>query len=324
MNSPNMNNRPATAALFVLGAMALFGLIDNFVRLAAETGGLWQFHFLRSVIALFILMGFAYWRGIRIAPRNWKPVALRSVLATVAMVIYFGCLGLMPIAQVVAGLFTAPVFVVIFSVIFFKERVGPRRVLAVVIGFAGALLALQPDAGEVGLINAIPVVAGAGYALSNIATRRWCGDESTPTLLGGFFGLMMVWGLIGVVVLSVWPVAVPEGADGFILRGWVRPEGVFLAMIIIQGIGSLIGVGLTIRAYQLAEAAFVAVLENLLLVFATVWAALLWGEWPDLWSGIGLVMILIAGVVIAIRSPEPPSIRLPAGESNSGASRGAT
>jgi len=292
--------------------MALFGLIDNFVRLAAAEGGLWQFHFLRSALAVSMLLAFAAWTRVRVRPRRWRPVLLRSLLSTVSMVIYFGCLGLLPIAQVVAGLFTAPVFVVLFSVAFFGDRIGLRRILAVVIGFGGAILVLRPEAGSIGLINLLPVCAGAAYAMGNIATQRWCQEEGTLTLLGGFFGMMMVWGLMGVGFLALFPQPVPAGADGFILRGWVRPEGIFLIMILVQGVGSLVGVGLTIRAYQLAEAAFVAVLENLLLVFATLWAVILWGEWPDGLALLGLGLILIAGVTISARTPEPPTQRIPA------------
>lgn len=304
-------NRQTIAALCVLGAMALFGLIDNFVRLAAAHGGLWQFHFLRAVLAVGLLLGFAAWARISVRPKSWRAVLARSGLSSLAMVLYFGCLGLLPIAQVVAGLFTAPVFVVLFSVILFREKVGPRRIVAVIIGFVGAVLALRPDAGALGLVNFVPVFAGAAYALGNIATQRWCRDEGTLTLLGGFFGSMIVWGGLGVIALALFPVPVPAGADGFILRGWVRPEGIFAIMILVQGVGSLVGVGLTIRAYQLAEAAFVAVLENMLLVFATLWAAILWSEWPDALSLLGLGLILVAGVTIALRSPVPTPQRVP-------------
>ena len=74
----------------------------------------------------------------------------------------------------------------------------------------------------------------------------------------------------------------------------------------VQGIGSVLGVGLTIRSYQLAEAAFVSVFENMLLVFATLWAIILWGEWPDGLGLLGLALILVAGITIALRSEAPP------------------
>lgn len=298
---PGETSRTLTAALLVLGSMALFGLIDNFMRLAAETGGLWQFHFLRAVAALAILVPLALVLGKPLRPRLPGRVLLRSGLNSFAMVIYFGCLGFMPIAQVVAGLFTAPIFVVLFSALFFGERVSARRLLAVALGFLGILLALRPEAGDLSLLSVVPVLAGAFYGLGNLVTRRWLGAEGTLTLLAWFFGMMLLWGGLGCILIALWPQPVAPGAAGWATRGWVAPEGVFLAMILVQAVGSIIGVGLSIRAYQLADATMVAVFENTLLVFATIWAIILWGEVPDAVTLAGLALIALAGVLIALQ-----------------------
>lgn len=299
------NNKVLQAIISILSGMAVFGLIDNFVQLAAQTGGLWQFHFLRSIEALIILAAIAWFTKTSLWPKRWGAVIVRSLLTTIAMVIYFGCLGFMPIAQVAAGLFTSPIFVVLFSVLFFGETVGPRRIIAVIIGFAGAILALRPDADGISVWTLLPVMAGAVYAMGGIATRRWCEDEGTLTLLGAFFLNMLIWGAIGVAFLALWPLPVLPGGDGFFTRGWVTPSGAYLVVIMVQGAGSLLGVGLAIRAYQLAEPTVVAVFENGLLVFATVWAFFLWGQIPDALGLVGIGLIVLAGVIIAIRSDPP-------------------
>ena len=299
-------SRPVTAALLVLASMALFGLIDNFMRLAAETGGLWQFHFLRAVAALAILVPLAFLFGARLRPRAPGRVLLRSSLNSFAMVIYFGCLGFMPIAQVVAGLFTAPIFVVLFSVVLFGERISPRHIIAVALGFLGILLVLRPEAGDLSALSALPVLAGAFYGLGNLFTRRWLGAEGTLSLLAAFFGMMLIWGGLGCLAIALWPLPVAPGAEGWATRGWVAPEGVFLAMILVQAVGSIVGVGLSIRAYQLADATMVAVFENSLLVFATIWAIILWREGPDALAVAGLALIALAGVLIALRARPAP------------------
>jgi drug/metabolite transporter (DMT)-like permease len=299
-------SRPVTAALLVLASMALFGLIDNFMRLAAETGGLWQFHFLRAVAALAILVPLAFLFGARLRPRAPGRVLLRSSLNSFAMVIYFGCLGFMPIAQVVAGLFTAPIFVVLFSVVLFGERISPRHLIAVALGFLGILLVLRPEAGDLSALSVLPVLAGAFYGLGNLITRRWLGAEGTLSLLAAFFGMMLIWGGLGCLAIALWPLPVAPGAEGWATRGWVAPEGVFLAMILVQAVGSIVGVGLSIRAYQLADATMVAVFENSLLVFATIWAIILWREVPDALAVAGLALIALAGVLIALRARPAP------------------
>lgn len=298
--------RPGAAVAMVLGAMALFGLIDNFMRLAAATGGLWQFHFLRGLLAVALLWPVVRMQGGSFRPRRPGAVLLRSVFNSLAMVLYFGALGFLPIAQALAGLFTAPLFVVLFSVVIFGDGIGPRRIVAVALGFAGVVLALGLDAGGLGLSALVPVVAGACYGMGNLLTRRTCAEESTFTLLGWFFALMAFWGALGCIVLALLPQEVAAGAAGWVTRGWVLPQGWFLVLIVVQAVGSLIGVGMTIRAYQIAaDPTVIAVLENALLLFATLWAIVLWSEAPGPagWAGLGL--IVAAGVMIARRGAGP-------------------
>ncbi len=285
-----------------LSAMALFGLIDNFMRLAADTGSLWQFHLIRSIVALVVLYGAARVMKVGLRMQHPSRVAGRTFFAATAMVIYFGCLGVMPIAQAVAGLFTAPIFVVIFSVLFFGERVGARRIFAVLLGFAGIMLVLRPDAQGIGPLTILPIVAGAFHAMGNITTRRWCADEGTLTLLGAFFVAMLCIGAAGVVVMQVFVAQAPAGADGYVYRGWVPFAGAFMVITLIQGVGSLIGVGLIIRSYQLAESSFISVFENAMIVFATLWAVVLWGEVPSTVGVFGLALIVASGVIISVRS----------------------
>jgi drug/metabolite transporter (DMT)-like permease len=296
------DHNPKLAVICTLSAMALFGLIDNFMRLAAQTGGLWQFHFLRSVIALGVLFIVAIFLKISLRPKRPAKVLGRTFFETMAMLIYFGCLGTMPISQAVAGLFTAPIFVVIFSVVFYGETIGMRRSMAVLIGFIGIILALRPDAQGIGWLTFAPMLAGAFHAMGIITTRRWCDGEGTLSLLAMFFGFMMVIGGVGTILVGQFVTDVPAGADGFVFRGWVPFTGTFMILTVIQGVGSLIGVGLIIKSYQLAESSFIAVFENAMIVFATLWAIVLWAEMPDAIGLLGLICIVASGVIISVRS----------------------
>ena len=293
--------RPVAAALFVIAAMGVIGFIDNFVVVIAEETGLWQFHLMRAamvlpILALGTVLGFGTLR-----PRCAGPVMLRSVLVSVSMVLYFGALAFLPISEVVAGLFTAPIWVMLFSVLFLGQRVGPVRSLAAVAGFLGVLLVLKPDAGALTPVAAVPLIAGLFYALGAIVTRERCAGESVTAILAGFFGTMAVWALLGLAVLAVAAPEAPPGADGFILRGWGPPSDTVLFWTVVQAVGSILGVGLLTRGYQLADASFVSVFEYTLLGFVSAWAWILRGEALDALSLAGLCLIALSGIVIALR-----------------------
>lgn len=287
------------AAASVLGGMAALGLTDNFVPFISERGSLWQFHFIRSLMGFVILgavvaLGYGSFR----MNRPWAVLA-RSFFPASAMLIYFGCLSVLPIGVVVAGLFTAPLFVVLISILFQGKPVGVFRWAAVIAGFAGAVMVIQPDPAALDPVAFLPIVAGLFYAVGAVATRSWCEGESTLSLTAGFFGLLGVFGLIGIFVVNA---DAPAGHAGFVLRSWGPLDGPMLFWFAVQAVGSLIGIALIFRGYQLGEASHVAVFEYSLLVFASFWAWVLWDQTVSPLGLWGMVLIAIAGTVIALRS----------------------
>lgn len=296
-------DRTLTAAGAILIYAVLIAYADNYVRVIAAEAGLWQFHATRSVIAIVIIAVLALFAGRRLRPVSLRAVVARSAIHGVAMLIYFGCLAFLPVAQVAAGLFTAPIFVLLISRFAYGQQIGPVRILAVAIGFVGVVMVLGPTAMQGATLAALlPVFAGALYAMGNLATREWCADESAETLLIGFFSALGLFGLIGLVVLAIMPIAVPEGADAFIQRGWVFPSATFLFWVTVQAVVSVIGVGLMIKAYQMADASRVSVFEYIILPASALWGWLLWSEIPSLQAVLGMALITAAGAAIAIRS----------------------
>ena len=124
--------------------------------------------------------------GISIIPKLWKPVFVRTVFMVVAIFMYFSVMPMMPIAEAGAGLFTSPIFVLLFSAILFKERIGWRRISAVVLGSCGVLLILRPGSDGFSLYHLLPVLSGASYALGSIITFRYLSDESPLAILMSF------------------------------------------------------------------------------------------------------------------------------------------
>ncbi|MBT0958585.1 DMT family transporter [Alphaproteobacteria bacterium KMM 3653] len=294
--------RPRAAAVAILIGMASLGLVDNFVPLLAEEGGLWQFHALRSAICVGILVVAGALGMGRLRPRSLRHVAGRSFLVATAMVIYFACLALMPIGHVLAGLFTAPVFVLLITRFGLKRPVGPMRWGAAGLGFLGTLLVIQPDPANLDPLIFLPVAAGAFYGAGAVATRHWCEEEGTLALMTGFFAALGIYGVLGIAALALWPLEPAAGAAGFAMRGWVPVTGPFLFWTLVQTVGSILGMGMIIRGYQLGEVSRVAIYEYSVLVFASFWAWVFFAQTVGALQALGMVVIAAAGSIVAIRS----------------------
>lgn len=304
MTATQLTTRPLAAALCMIGSMMLLGFVDNYVSVIAQEVSVWQFLVVRAwmavpLIGVLSLLGLGTMR-----PQRLWAVATRSLLTSVGLMLYFGSLAFMPIAQSLAGLFTSPIFVLLMTVVVLKQKIGPWRVIAVALGFAGILMVLGFQQGAAGWIMFMPVAGGLFYAMGSLSTRILCAQESTLSMLAGIMITQCLLGTIALITLSIWAPEVPNGAAGFLIRGWVWPIMSVFPYIALQAVISVAGVFLLIRAYQWGEASQVSVLEYSIMIFGPFFAWLLMGEaiTPMMMAGIALIMV--AGGIIALRSAE--------------------
>jgi drug/metabolite transporter (DMT)-like permease len=300
----DLQTKPMAAALCMVGSMILLGFVDNFVATIAAQVSVWQFLAVRATMAVPLIYVLSLLGLGTMRPKRWWAVTLRSALTAIGLMLYFGSLAFLPIAQSLAGLFTSPIFVLLMTVLVLKQRIGIWRVIAVAIGFAGILLVLGIQQGAPGWVILMPVAGGLFYAAGSLATRVLCAEESTLSMLSGIMIVQSVIGVLALVMLAIWSPVVPEGADGFLLRGWVWPIAPVFPYIVMQAVISVFGVFLLIRAYQWGEASQVSVLEYSIMIFGPFFGWLLMGQTitPTMMAGIALIMV--AGGIIAVRSKE--------------------
>jgi drug/metabolite transporter (DMT)-like permease len=285
---------------FMVTGMAILGIIDNFMKFIAVEISLWQFHFVRSMIAVPVVMIFGLMAGWDLKPRRLWPVLARNMFLTGAMFVYFGCLGFFPIAAVAAGLFTAPVLVMFIDAIWSRRSIGPIRLATAFVGFIGTILVLKPDVGGLGWANLIPVSAGLMYAIGNVATRKWCEGESAVALLWSYMFLMLVFGGFGVIYLYF----NPGDPGSYLTRGWVWPSAAVWGWIWLQAAFSLLGIGFIMKAYLIGEVTYVSIFEYSMLIFASITAYVLFGDRVGLLGFAGIGLIIITGIVISLRSKD--------------------
>ena len=300
IQNSSINGR--AAALTMLAAMMVIGCIDNFIALIARDAGLWQFQILRAAMGLpLVVLASVVGFGTLWALRLWA-VALRSFFVAFAMLFYFGSLAFMPLAQALAGLFTSPIFILLITAFILREPVGPARIFAVIIGFIGIFLVLDSDWATLTWTSFLPVFGGLFYAMGAVATRQLCEGESTLSMLSMLLIIQAIIGALALVVLGQFELTVPEGAAGFIQRGWVWPVTAALPFILLQAVGSVLGVGLIIRAYQLGSASYVAVYEYSVFISGPFFAWMLFGQTVTAVQTGGILLVAAAGIVIAWRS----------------------
>ena len=278
--------------------MAILGTIDNFMKFIAVEISLWQFHFVRSFIAVPVIVIFGLLAGWDLRTKRLWPVLGRNMFLTGAMFVYFGCLGFFPIAAVAAGLFTAPVLVMFINAIWSRRAIGLIRLATAFVGFIGTILVLKPDVGGLSWANLIPVSAGLMYAFGNVATRKWCEGESAVSLLWSYMFLMLIFGGLGVIYLYF----NPGDPSNYLTRGWVWPSVGVWVWIWLQAVFSLVGIGFIMKAYLIGEVTYVSIFEYSMLIFASIAAWVLFGDLLEPVGFVGIGLIIITGILISIRS----------------------
>lgn len=148
-------DRPTLAAMLVLGAVFLLALQDGLIKLANPEVSLWQFQTLRSALnlVLLFLLSRAVWGTAPPRPKCLWAVVLRSMLLVGAMLLFFGGVPFLTLAEIAAGLYVFPLFASILAAVVLRERLGPRRIVAIAAGFAGTLLILKPGSESFTLVG---------------------------------------------------------------------------------------------------------------------------------------------------------------------------
>lgn len=278
-------NVPQAAAWLLLGVAGGLGL-DLCAKQILETYSLVQFILLRSGIAMGILLAiaprFGGWRALYTQEVGWH--ALRTVFAVGAMFGFFYGLARMPLVNALTLGYTAPLIMTVLSAMFLGDRIGWRRWLAVILGFAGVLIMLRPGRGEFSFAAVAVLIAAFCYACQAITARRLGGTESTLSL--AFYVVVGPLIVAGVVFDS---------------DMWVSPDVSGWLLIVGAAVCSIFAWIGFVNGYRAVSPAILAPLEYLALVAGAVAGYLVWDEVPDLWVVVGAIIIMASGVFVVYR-----------------------
>ena len=271
-------------ALMIMTAVAMFVVMDSiskylsrFYPVPAIVWARYAFHVLLVVAALGPRLGMNLVRTQRL-----RAQLLRGLLLAGSTLFFVFGIKQMPLAETSSITFIAPVLVTLLAAFVLKEKVEFARWLAVAGGFTGVLIIIRPGSGVFTWASLLPLGSAACFACYQILTRKLANLESPYTSI--FYS-----GLVGSVIMSL---ALPFA--------WTMPQSLnhaclFVLIGVIGGLSHLV----LIRAYDYAPASRLAPFSYTQLIWVMISGYLVFGDFPDHWSLIGIAVIVTSGIYIA-------------------------
>lgn len=294
-------------ALVVL-AMSAFAVQDIVVKVVSDDVSLWQMMFVRSTATLALMVSIVAIlnRGTSLVPLRWDWPLIRAFFMSGAYLFFYASLAWLPVTTAAATFFTGPLIITLLAALLLGEPIGPRRIIAVIVGFAGVLVIIRPGFGEFHPASLLPVASALCYAAGNVITRWRCKDEPNWALSLVHNLLYANLGMLGVLIVPVLGFSPEMVRDlPFVLSGWLEPSGLSVALLLVTAGTHLVGVLCIVQAYQNDDASRLAPFEYTYLAIIPMLEFAIWRTLPDQWTLIGMGLITAAGVFVAWREGRP-------------------
>ncbi|MFZ5636057.1 MAG: DMT family transporter [Pseudomonadota bacterium] len=287
MSSPTLPARhPWRAASLMLVSVALFALMDAGLKLLSAHYPPFQVAALRGAASLpYVLVWALLTAGPgRLLRVRWPLHLLRGVLGVLMMASFVYALRSLPLSTAYTVFFVAPLLITALSVPVLGERVGPRRWVAILIGFLGVLVVLRPTGEGVLTLAGLAVLLSAlGYSVSAITVRVLARTDSTQA--------MVVWLMTSIAL----------GAGLLALPHWTPLRGEHFGLIAGIGLAGALAQYCVTEAFRHGEASSIAPLEYTALVWGVALDFSLWRVLPDGMTWVGAAIIVLSGLYLLHR-----------------------
>lgn len=271
----------------MMAAMACFTINDAFVKATGGALPLAQLLFLRGLLATLLVTGLAARQGaLRARPprSDWALIGLRSAAEVGAAFFFLTALLNMPLANVTAILQVLPLTVTLGAAVFFKEQIGWRRMVAILVGFGGMMLIVRPGTDGFSTYSVYAMAAVLCVTARDLATRRM--SSAVPSLLVTFCASATVLLAAGLVSVTVdWAPVTP--ALGGLLLG---------SALFIVG-----GYYFSVQVMRVGDVSFIAPFRYTGLIWALALGWFVFGDWPQPLTLLGATVIVATGVFTLYR-----------------------
>lgn len=270
-------------------AMVLVPAIDAIAKFLTDTLAPGQIAWARFFFQMLFLIPLAL-RGerlVHLADTPWH--LLRGVLIAAATTCFFTALTVMPLADNIAIFFVEPLILSLLAGVLLKEGIGWRRIAAILVGFAGAMLIVRPSFAAFGAYALLPLLAGTCFAFYLLLTRLLAArtDAIMMQVSAGVGGLATMTALMGLGAVTDWP-----------LMAWRTPDAAGWGLLVLLGLVATVAHLLIVQAFRRASAVILAPFQYLEIMAAVFWGWLVFGDWPEPMTWLGIAVIVAAGLYV--------------------------
>lgn len=302
-NREQKQDQVAQGIAIILASVATMAFADAVVKLVSADLTVWQVFAVRSLFALPCLFILAYTKGASLRPRSAKWVLLRSGLLVLTWLVYYSALPVLDLSVAAVAIYTNPILTTLLSAALLGERVSGRQWLGVMTGFVGVAIILKPGSDAFSWFVVLPLVGAGLYSLAMVLTRSKCQDEGAVTLALGLHGAFLVTGLVATGLLALVGLETEvKDAYPFLVGDWAAMGArEWALMALLGGLSAAFFLGVA-RAYQIAPPQIIATFDYGYLVSAALWGIVFFAETPDRFTLLGMILITLAGLLVASRS----------------------
>ncbi|MBD3790884.1 MAG: DMT family transporter [Campylobacterales bacterium] len=281
----------------MLIASLSFAVMGGFAKVVSEVLPAVEVTFFRNVFGV-VLIGYAIYKS-PLKQIGGKPLLLlfRGVMGFSALLAYFYIIAYIPLGEAVTYNKTSPIFVAIFAFLFLGERLPGSAVFAVLLGFVGILLIAQPEGGMFDKYDLLGIFSGLGAALAYTSIRELRQYYDTRAIVMSFMGVGTVAPLM---LMLVTPYVNPPQELDFMFAAFVMPEGILWFYILMMGLSATFSQIWMTKAYEHTKAGIVGTISYSNIVFALVIGIALGDPIPDIWTFLGILLVITSGLIVAL------------------------
>jgi len=291
--------------IYIIFAQIFFTTQDTIIKYLSNYYALHEIVLIRaSVGILFTLFVFMPLDGgfKNLFKKNIVFHLLRGFGIVIANICFFTSLITIPLGEAVAIFFIAPMIISLLSVIIIGEEVRLTSWISIFVGFVGVLIILRPGFGVFNFASLLPLLAASAYSFVHILTRKMGKGEKVSKMV--FYiqlNLLFFSSLFGILFGNGELANHSQATLFFLLRAWTIPSLIDLMMMFGAGILSGLGAYCISQSYRISKAGFIAPFEYVALPLSIFWSIVIFEEWPDFISWIGILFIAGAGLYVAYK-----------------------